>query len=71
MSPEAALLISGLVFGLSGGLTPGPLLALIITQSLRYGPREGIRIAIAKIPRSRLVRQTRTPTLPLAAQGIG
>jgi threonine/homoserine/homoserine lactone efflux protein len=40
-----AALASGLVLGLSCGLSPGPLMALLLLQSLRYGPREGCKVA--------------------------
>jgi threonine/homoserine/homoserine lactone efflux protein len=39
-------LASGLVLGLSAGLAPGPMLALVLAQTLRYGPREGCKIAL-------------------------
>ena len=42
-------LITGMVFGLSGGLSPGPLLALVISESLRYGVKSGIKVAIAPV----------------------
>jgi threonine/homoserine/homoserine lactone efflux protein len=35
--------------GLAGGLSPGPLTALVITRSLRYGPREGAVVALAPV----------------------
>jgi threonine/homoserine/homoserine lactone efflux protein len=35
----------GLVLGLSCGLSPGPLMALVLLQSLRHGPREGCKVA--------------------------
>jgi threonine/homoserine/homoserine lactone efflux protein len=40
-------LTSGMVYGLSAGLSPGPLLALLISQTLRHGAREGIKVALA------------------------
>jgi threonine/homoserine/homoserine lactone efflux protein len=40
-------LLEGLVFGFSAGFSPGPLQTLVITQSLRYGIREGVKVAIA------------------------
>lgn len=46
---EYAFLISGIVFGLTGGLTPGPLLTLIISQTLRYGTREGLKICLVPV----------------------
>jgi threonine/homoserine/homoserine lactone efflux protein len=42
-------LAAGVVFGLSAGLAPGPLLALIITQTLRHGAREGMKVALAPL----------------------
>jgi len=38
-------LASGLLLGLSCGLSPGPLMALVLLQSLRHGPREGCKVA--------------------------
>jgi threonine/homoserine/homoserine lactone efflux protein len=46
---EISFFISGLVLGLSGGLTPGPLLTLVISESLRRGRSAGIKIAIAPL----------------------
>jgi threonine/homoserine/homoserine lactone efflux protein len=40
---------SGVVLGLSGGIAPGPLTALVIRQTLRYGSREGIKVAFAPV----------------------
>ena len=37
------------VLGLSAGFSPGPLLALVIAQTLRYGTREGIKVSIAPL----------------------
>ena len=39
----------GVVFGLAAGLMPGPLLALVIQQTLRHGPTEGIKVAAAPL----------------------
>ncbi len=39
----------GVVFGLAAGLMPGPLLALVVQQTLRHGPREGIKVAAAPL----------------------
>jgi len=35
--------------GIAAGLSPGPLLALVISQTLRYGRREGLRVAVAPL----------------------
>ncbi len=37
----------GLVLGLSAGFSPGPLLTLVISQSLQHGSKEGIKCALA------------------------
>jgi len=42
-------LTAGLVLGLSAGVSPGPLLALVISQSLRHGAREGVKVALAPL----------------------
>jgi threonine/homoserine/homoserine lactone efflux protein len=39
----------GFSLGLSAGLAPGPLLALVIQRTLRYGVGSGLRIAIAPL----------------------
>jgi threonine/homoserine/homoserine lactone efflux protein len=43
------LLSSAVVYGLSAGFSPGPLLALVISQTLRYGVREGIKASMAPL----------------------
>lgn len=42
-------LASGAFLGLSCGLAPGPLLALVLAQALRHGPREGCKIALSPL----------------------
>lgn len=42
-------LLTGAGLGLAGGAAPGPLTALVLTRTLRYGPAEGIRVAMAPI----------------------
>jgi threonine/homoserine/homoserine lactone efflux protein len=37
------------LLGLSAGLAPGPLLALLLTQTLQHGPREGCKVALAPL----------------------
>ena len=44
-----ALLGAAAVYGLSAGFSPGPLLALVISQSIRYGVREGVKAAMAPL----------------------
>ena len=38
-------LTTGFLFGLSSGLAPGPLLALVVTQTLKHGAKEGMKVA--------------------------
>lgn len=42
-------LASGLVLGLSAGFSPGPLLALVLSQTLRHGAKEGVKVAAAPL----------------------
>ena len=49
MAAEISFLFSGLVFGLSGGLSPGPLLTLVISETLKHGAKEGIKVSIAPL----------------------
>jgi len=42
-------LITGIVLGLSSGLSPGPLFALVISETLNYGRKEGIKVAITPL----------------------
>lgn len=39
----------GLVMGLASGLSPGPLLTLVITESLQHGVKAGIKVALAPV----------------------
>ena len=42
-------LIQGLLLGLGVGLAPGPLLALVISASLRGGTSHGLRVALSPL----------------------
>ncbi len=42
-------ILLGLSLGLSAGLAPGPLFALVIQRTLRYGKASGLRIATAPL----------------------
>ncbi len=42
-------LFSGLSLGVAAGISPGPLLALLVSQTLRHGLREGAKVAIAPL----------------------
>jgi len=49
MSQAWPFVLSGLVFGFSGGIAPGPLLALTISETLRGGLGAGFRVCLAPI----------------------
>lgn len=42
-------LTMGAVLGLSAGFAPGPLLALVISETLRHGIRSGVKVALAPV----------------------
>jgi threonine/homoserine/homoserine lactone efflux protein len=42
-------LITGTTLGLSSGLSPGPLFALVISETLNFGRKEGIKVAISPL----------------------
>jgi threonine/homoserine/homoserine lactone efflux protein len=42
-------LLSGIFFGLASGISPGPLLILVISESLTHGTRAGVKTALAPI----------------------
>ncbi len=41
--------MTGLTLGLAAGVSPGPLLALLVAQTMRYGVREGAKVALAPV----------------------
>jgi len=49
MIEEFTFLISGIIFGLTLGMSPGPLSTLVISETLKHDKKEGIKIAIAPI----------------------
>jgi threonine/homoserine/homoserine lactone efflux protein len=42
-------LTAGVLLGLSAGLTPGPMLTLVISQTLRHNVREGMKVALSPL----------------------
>jgi len=42
-------LVSGIILGLSGGLTPGPLLTLVIAETVKHGFKEGAKVSMAPL----------------------
>jgi threonine/homoserine/homoserine lactone efflux protein len=49
MLEEFTFLLSGIIFGLTLGVAPGPLLTLVISETLKHNRKEGIKVAIAPI----------------------
>jgi len=49
MMESMPFLISGILFGLVAGISPGPLLTLVISETLKHNKREGIIVASAPI----------------------
>ncbi len=41
--------VSGLILGVGGGVAPGPLLTLVVSESLRRGVRAGVAVACAPL----------------------
>lgn len=39
----------GLALGITAGLSPGPLMAFLISQTLKYGGREGLKISVVPL----------------------
>lgn len=48
-SSSVILLTMGALFGLTAGISPGPLLTLVITETLKHNKKEGIRVAVAPL----------------------
>jgi threonine/homoserine/homoserine lactone efflux protein len=42
-------LLTGAFFGLTAGISPGPLLTLVISETLKHGIKGGIKIAVAPL----------------------
>ena len=42
-----AFLTAGCIFGLAGGFSPGPTTTVVVSQTLRFGFLDGIKVAIA------------------------
>ncbi|MBD3223962.1 MAG: LysE family translocator [Caldithrix sp.] len=49
METMATLFISGMLLGLSGALIPGPLLTFIISETLKYGFKEGAKLSFVPL----------------------
>lgn len=57
-------LATGALLGLGAGLSPGPLLTLVVSESLRRGAAAGIRVALAPL-------LTDLPIIALVLLGLG
>lgn len=74
-----AVLLSGILLGLSSGLSPGPLLTLVVSETLRHGARAGIGVALAPLLTDLpivlvavlLLRPLTDQTVPLALINLG
>lgn len=42
-------LLSGIVFGVVAGLSPGPLLTLVVAETLKFGKEEGLKVAVSPL----------------------
>lgn len=42
-------LIPGILIGLTAGISPGPLMALVISETLRHGVKSGIKVSLAPL----------------------
>ena len=49
MFESLQFLISGILFGLIAGMSPGPLLTLVISETIRHNRKAGILIAAAPL----------------------
>jgi threonine/homoserine/homoserine lactone efflux protein len=43
------ILLAGITLGLYAGLSPGPLLILVVSQTLKHGYFEGVKVALAPL----------------------
>jgi len=46
---DYTFLVSGIAFGLAAGIAPGPLLTLVFSETIKYGYREGLKVAISPL----------------------
>ena len=49
MVDTITFLITGIVFGFTAGVSPGPLLTVVITETIIHGKAEGIKVAMAPL----------------------
>ncbi|MEZ0323653.1 MAG: LysE family transporter [Hydrogenothermaceae bacterium] len=46
---ELKLIISGILLGVAAAISPGPILTLIVSETLKYGKKEGIAVGISPL----------------------
>ena len=46
---ETDSLVFGIVFGLAAGLSPGPLITLVVSETLKNGKKEGVGVAVSPL----------------------
>ena len=46
---DISFLVLGIIFGFYSGITPGPLLTLVVSETLKNNKKEGIKVAIAPL----------------------
>jgi threonine/homoserine/homoserine lactone efflux protein len=49
MADSFEFLLLGVVLGLVQGISPGPLVALVISETLKFGKREGFKVAVSPL----------------------
>ena len=49
MDSALGFVASGVVFGLGAGFAPGPLLALVLAESMRHGTAGGVQVAVSPL----------------------
>ena len=49
MDSALGFIAAGVAYGLGGGVAPGPLLALVLAESVRRGPAAGVQVAVAPL----------------------
>jgi len=62
---------TGAVLGLAAGFAPGPLLALVLAQAIRYGTREGAKVAAAPLITDIPIVLLATALVAAAAEAAG
>ncbi len=49
MADALELLFSGIILGLVQGISPGPLVTLVISETLKSGKKEGLKVAVSPL----------------------